>query len=167
MLDFLTPLLKLFNNEPVERLMYIIIIFGLILWVIPKEFAVSFNAHTGIPWFFQIILFAFSFVVAVSFSRLRSRIQKYFSLLPEQRVLLRLSGAELALLKDFLKNGNIVVSSFSGDPVMKKMERKGIIEHQINSAGSSYYLITERYAHFMKLLWNSKSRRFNHYFHDL
>ncbi|MGQ7180916.1 hypothetical protein ACUOA5_40095, partial [Escherichia coli] len=37
MLDVFTPLLKLFANEPLERLMYTIIIFGLTLWLIPKE----------------------------------------------------------------------------------------------------------------------------------
>ncbi|HDX2800793.1 TPA: superinfection exclusion B family protein, partial [Escherichia coli] len=25
----------------------------------------------------------------------------------------------------------------------------------------SYYLVTEKYSHFMKLFWNSRSRRFN------
>ncbi|HGT5775046.1 TPA: super-infection exclusion protein B, partial [Escherichia coli] len=64
MLDVFTPLLKLFANEPLERLMYTIIIFGLTLWLIPKEFTVAFNAYTEIPWLFQIIVFAFSFVVA-------------------------------------------------------------------------------------------------------
>ncbi|HGU1351382.1 TPA: super-infection exclusion protein B, partial [Escherichia coli] len=72
MLDVFTPLLKLFANEPLERLMYTIIIFGLTLWLIPKEFTVAFNAYTEIPWLFQIIVFAFSFVVAISFSRLRA-----------------------------------------------------------------------------------------------
>ncbi len=33
MLDVFTPLLKLFANEPLERLMYTIIIFGLTLWL--------------------------------------------------------------------------------------------------------------------------------------
>ena len=47
--------------------MYTIIIFGLTLWLIPKEFTVAFNAYTEIPWLFQIIVFAFSFVVAISF----------------------------------------------------------------------------------------------------
>ena len=74
MLDVFTPLLKLFANEPLERLMYTIIIFGLTLWLIPKEFTVAFNAYTEIPWLFQIIVFAFSFVVAISFSRLRAHI---------------------------------------------------------------------------------------------
>lgn len=82
MLDVFTPLLKLFANEPLERLMYTIIIFGLTLWLIPKEFTVAFNAYTEIPWLFQIIVFAFSFVVAISFSRLRAHIQKHYSLLP-------------------------------------------------------------------------------------
>lgn len=59
MLDVFTPLLKLFANEPLERLMYTIIIFGLTLWLIPKEFTVAFNAYTEIPWLFQIIVFAF------------------------------------------------------------------------------------------------------------
>lgn len=75
MLDVFTPLLKFFANEPLERLMYTIIIFGLTLWLIPKEFTVAFNAYTEIPWLFQIIVFAFSFVVAISFSRLRAHIQ--------------------------------------------------------------------------------------------
>ncbi|EPH6901501.1 TPA: hypothetical protein ACNTAM_004985, partial [Escherichia coli] len=56
MLDVFTPLLKLFANEPLERLMYTIIIFGLTLWLIPKEFTVAFNAYTEIPWLFQIIV---------------------------------------------------------------------------------------------------------------
>ncbi|EFA1376564.1 superinfection exclusion B family protein, partial [Escherichia coli] len=46
-------------------------------------------------------------------------------------------------------------------PVMKKLERKGIIQHQSDSANCSYYLVTEKYSHFMKLFWNSRSRRFN------
>ena len=78
MLDVFTPLLKLFANEPLERLMYTIIIFGLTLWLIPKEFTVAFNAYTEIPWLFQIIVFAFSFVVAISFSRLRAHIIHYY-----------------------------------------------------------------------------------------
>ncbi len=41
MLDVFTPLLKLFANEPLERLMYTIIIFGLTLWLIPKEFTAA------------------------------------------------------------------------------------------------------------------------------
>lgn len=59
MLDVFTPLLKLFANEPLERLMYTIIIFGLTLWLIPKEFTVEFNAYTEIPWLFQIIVLPF------------------------------------------------------------------------------------------------------------
>ncbi|MGQ7181896.1 super-infection exclusion protein B, partial [Escherichia coli] len=47
------------------------------------------------------------------------------------------------------------------NPVMKKLERKGIIQHQSDSANCSYYLVTEKYSHFMKLFWNSRSRRFN------
>lgn len=61
MLDVFTPLLKLFANEPLERLMYTIIIFGLTLWLIPKEFTVAFNAYTEIPWLFQIIVFSLFF----------------------------------------------------------------------------------------------------------
>ena len=144
MLDVFTPLLKLFANEPLERLMYTIIIFGLTLWLIPKEFTVAFNAYTEIPWLFQIIVFAFSFVVAISFSRLRAHIQKHYSLLP-----------------DFLKTGNLIITSPCRNPVMKKLERKGIIQHQSDSANCSYYLVTEKYSHFMKLFWNSRSRRFN------
>lgn len=161
MLDVFTPLLKFFANEPLERLMYTIIIFGLTLWLIPKEFTVAFNAYTEIPWLFQIIVFAFSFVVAISFSRLRAHIQKHYSLLPEQRVLLRLSEKEIAVFKDFLKTGNLIITSPCRNPVMKKLERKGIIQHQSDSANCSYYLVTEKYSHFMKLFWNSRSRRFN------
>ena len=161
MLDVFTPLLKLFANEPLERLMYTIILFGLTLWLIPKELLVSFNTTTGIPWFSQIILFAFSFVVSISFSRLRSRIQKYYSLLPEQRVLLRLSEDERALFKDFLATGNIIINTQSGDPLPKKLVRKGILEHQLDNGNSSCYLITEKYSHFMRMFWNSRSRRFN------
>src|SRR5699024_5141183 len=106
------------------RLMYTIIIFGLTLWLIPKEFTVAFNAYTEIPWLFQIIVFAFSFVVAISFSRLRAHIQKHYSLLPEQRVLLRLSEKEIAVFKDFLKTGNLIITSPCRNPVMKKLERK-------------------------------------------
>ena len=127
MLDVFTPLLKLFANEPLERLMYTIIIFGLTLWLIPKEFTVAFNAYTEIPWLFQIIVFAFSFVVAISFSRLRAHIQKHYSLLPEQRVLLRLSEKEIAVFKDFLKTGNLIITSPCRNPVMKKLERKVLI----------------------------------------
>lgn len=61
MLDVFTPLLKLFANEPLERLMYTIIIFGLTLWLIPKEFTVAFNAYTEIPWLFQIYRFCLFF----------------------------------------------------------------------------------------------------------
>lgn len=39
---------------------------------------------------------------------------------------------------------------------MKKLERKGIIQHQSDSANCSYYLVTEKYSHFMKLFWNSR-----------
>lgn len=145
----------------IERLMYTIIIFGLTLWLIPKEFAVVFNAYTEITWLFQIIVFAFSFVVAISFSRLRAHIQKHYSLLPEQRVLLRLSEKEIAVFKDFLKTGNLIIASPCRNPVMKKLERKGIIQHQSDGANCSYYLVTEKYSHFMKLFWNSRSRRFN------
>ncbi|HBE4668093.1 TPA: superinfection exclusion B family protein, partial [Escherichia coli] len=91
----------------------------------------------------------------------RAHIQKHYSLLPEQRVLLRLSEKEIAVFKDFLKTGNLIITSPCRNPVMKKLERKGIIQHQSDSANCSYYLVTEKYSHFMKLFWNSRSRRFN------
>ncbi|EEX6698425.1 TPA: superinfection exclusion B family protein, partial [Escherichia coli] len=55
----------------------------------------------------------------------------------------------------------LIITSPCRNPVMKKLERKGIIQHQSDSANCSYYLVTEKYSHFMKLFWNSRSRRFN------
>ncbi|EKN4799054.1 superinfection exclusion B family protein [Yersinia enterocolitica] len=161
MFNLFTPLLKLFSNEPLERLMYIIIIFGLTLWLIPKDFAFSFNSATGIPWLFQIVVFAFSFVTAISFSRLRSRIQNYYSLLPEQRVLLRLSREEIAVFSDFLETGNLCVNSCVDDPITKRLERKGILFHEADVDDRSYYIITKTYSHFMSRLWSNRTKRFN------
>ena len=67
----------------------------------------------------------------------------------------------VTVFKDFLKTGNFIITSPCRNPVMKKLERKGIIQHQSDSANCSYYLVTEKYSHFMKLFWNSRSRRFN------
>lgn len=111
MLDVFTPLLKLFANEPSERLMYTIIIFGLTLWLIPKEFTVAFNAYTEIPWLFQIIVFAFSFVVAISsqdYEHIFKSIIHYYQSNVYCFVYLRKKSL---YLKRFPKTGNLIITS--------------------------------------------------------
>lgn len=51
--------------------------------------------------------------------KIASTYSKHYSLLPEQRVLLRLSEKEIAVFKDFLKTGNLIITSPCRNPVMK------------------------------------------------
>ncbi|EGO0804378.1 superinfection exclusion B family protein, partial [Escherichia coli] len=89
------------------------------------------------------------------------RIQKHFLLLPEQITLLRLSNEEILVFDSYIKTDNIIISSFINDPLMNKLKQKGILLHQFDVAGRSYYIITEKYIYFMRLFWNPISRKFN------
>ena len=67
--DFLGLVSKLFNNEPLERLMFMVIIFGLILFFTPDHIQLIVNEKIRIPYSYQIIMFAVSFVLAVNMQR--------------------------------------------------------------------------------------------------
>lgn len=67
--DFLGLVSKLFNNEPLERLMFMVIIFGLILFFTPEHIQHIVNEKIRIPYSYQIIMFAVSFVLAVNMQR--------------------------------------------------------------------------------------------------
>ncbi|ELD0417658.1 superinfection exclusion B family protein [Escherichia coli] len=141
--------------------MYTSIIAGFSIYMIPDEFSILFNSSIGIPCLFHFFIFMVSIVISIIFSRVRVQIQKHFLLLPEQITLLRLSNEEILVFDSYIKTDNIIISSFINDPLMNKLKQKGILLHQFDVAGRSYYIITERYIYFMRLFWNPISRRFN------
>lgn len=152
---------KFFSNTLLERFMYTSIIAGFSIYMIPDEFSILFNSSIGIPCLFHFFIFMVSIVISIIFSRVRVQIQKHFLLLPEQITLLRLSNEEILVFDSYIKTDNIIISSFINDPLMNKLKQKGILLHQFDVAGRSYYIITERYIYFMRLFWNPISRRFN------
>ncbi|HHW4185047.1 super-infection exclusion protein B [Yersinia kristensenii] len=68
--DFIGLLSKLFSNEPLERLMYMVIIFIAALFLLPKGYAQLVNEKVGIPYACHILIFAISFVLAVNIQRI-------------------------------------------------------------------------------------------------
>ncbi|CAH5675019.1 MULTISPECIES: super-infection exclusion protein B [Enterobacteriaceae] len=152
---------KFFSNTLLERFMYTSIIAGFSICMIPDEFSILFNSSIGIPCLFHFFILMVSIVISIIFSRVRVRIQKHFLLLPEQITLLRLSNEEILVFDSYIKTDNIIISSFINDPLMNKLKQKGILLHQFDVAGRSYYIITEKYIYFMRLFWNPISRKFN------
>lgn len=67
--DFLGLVSKLFSNEPLERLMFMVIIFALALILIPDNVQHIVNEKIGIPYSYQIVMFATSFVLAINLQR--------------------------------------------------------------------------------------------------
>ena len=67
--DFLGLVSKLFSNEPLERLMFMVIIFGLFLFFTPDHVQHIVNEKIGIPYSYQVVMFAVSFVLAINMQR--------------------------------------------------------------------------------------------------
>ncbi|MBC2612350.1 superinfection exclusion B family protein [Citrobacter braakii] len=67
--DFLGLVSKLFSNEPLERLMFMIIIFALAVIFTPDHIQHVINDKIGIPYSYQIVMFAASFVLAINMQR--------------------------------------------------------------------------------------------------
>lgn len=67
--DFLGLVSKLFSNEPLERLMFMVIIFALALIFTPDNIQHLVNEKIGIPYSYQIVMFAVSFVLAINMQR--------------------------------------------------------------------------------------------------
>lgn len=70
--DFIGLIGKLFSNEPLERLMYMLIISIAALWFVPDGFVQSFNEKVGVPYAFHILVFAISFALSINTQRLFS-----------------------------------------------------------------------------------------------
>ncbi|HDM9014481.1 MULTISPECIES: super-infection exclusion protein B [Yersinia] len=81
--DFIGLLSKLFSNEPLERLMYMVIIFIAALFLLPKGYVQLINEKVGIPYACHIFIFAISFVLAVNIQRIfllcRFKISSYLN----------------------------------------------------------------------------------------
>lgn len=67
--DVFGLLSKLLSNEPLERLMYMVIIFVSAMLFIPASIQAMVNDKVGIPYAYQIAVFALSFALAVNAQR--------------------------------------------------------------------------------------------------
>ncbi len=76
---------KLFSNEPLERLMYMLIISIAALWFVPDGFVQFFNEKVGIPYAFHILVFAISFVLSINAQRLFGVVRYKIDLFIERR----------------------------------------------------------------------------------
>ena len=74
--DVFGLLSKLFSNEPLERLMYMIIIFVLILLFMPDSVPEYVQDKISIPYIYPVFVFAFSFVLAINLQRLALFLRK-------------------------------------------------------------------------------------------
>ena len=74
--DVFGLLSKLFSNEPLERLMYMLIIFVLILLFMPDSVPEYVQDKISIPYIYPVFVFAFSFVLAINLQRLALFLRK-------------------------------------------------------------------------------------------
>lgn len=104
--DILGLLSKLFSNEPLERLMFMVLIFALALIFIPDSVHHLVNEKVGIPYAYQIVIFAASFVLAVNIQRAYSFIRLIIS-----------ARKEVKREKAFYRYVNQVIDSFNDEQV--------------------------------------------------
>lgn len=68
-MELLTIIERVLKNEPLERIMWFIIIWGAILIFSPDLWPEYVNSKVGIPYFWQVFIFAIAFVTAANTQR--------------------------------------------------------------------------------------------------
>ncbi|QIP56856.1 super-infection exclusion protein B [Hafnia alvei] len=138
MTDFIGLLGKLLSNEPLERLMYMLIIFIVMFFFLPDGSAEFINNKVGIPYAFQVFIFAISFVLAINIQRFFAWCRSYYSEWTfkkgerqlEQhvnRIIDSLTENEKRILITALSCGHQVINETRNNPDIKSLIERGVL----------------------------------------
>jgi hypothetical protein len=170
MLNLLSPLIQLFANEPLERLMYTIIIWSACIWFFPHYWEYEFNVFSGFQYAYQISVFSLAFVTALALSRLRVAIYYCYlvsSLKFREKSALKkirsLSLEQLGLLEQFLRSGDTSFFAPWDNPHAGELSRLGIVEPVCSALHPQYisFKIRPDYVSLMRDYWNPCTKQFD------
>lgn len=170
MLNPLPPLIQLFANEPLERVMYAIIIWSVCIWFFPHYWEPEFNEFAGFPYAYQILVFALAFVIALAISRFRVAVYLNYLILRVKfrdksalKTIRSLSLEQLGLLEKFLKSGDRGFYAPWDNPHANELSRLGIIEPTSSALDPKYifFKICPDYASLMRDYWNPCTKQFD------
>lgn len=68
-MDPLVILGRVFSNEPLERTMYMIVIWVALLVLIPESWAAYVDEKTGIPHVLHLLIFSLAFLLAINIQK--------------------------------------------------------------------------------------------------
>ncbi|MEY0557603.1 super-infection exclusion protein B [Providencia rettgeri] len=137
-MELLAIIGRVLKSEPLERVMWFIIVWVTLLMISPDSWGNSFNSKIGIPYVWQVFIFAISFVIAVNTQRLvmmgrdailgliqdrklkNEKIKKY-------HLISSLSEDEKGYLAMFIDTGKEFLGGERNDPVINSLLDKDIL----------------------------------------
>lgn len=162
---------KLFNNEPLERLMYMFIISFSTLCLTPDEYIHAFNDKTGISYGYHIFAFAVSFVLAINIQRMCRTLRYNFPYLIEimkdraiNKTIDAFSDDEKAIIINALSIDSPTITANRNVPAVRELVRIGVLIPYPGpglSAGNNYAVlrISDTYWRYLKLRWDAYSEQ--------
>lgn len=148
-MDPLVILGRVFSNEPLERTMYMIIIWTSLLMFSPDSWPEYVDTKVGIPHVWHVFIFALSFVAAINAQRLTAvlwkkiKIYKQESSLSERRVhankvISNLTDAQKMVLCVALSSRDQRVITTQVFPHIKELLELGVLKPNYSEWKSQY-----------------------------
>ncbi|HAK9035250.1 TPA: hypothetical protein H2114_002879 [Escherichia coli] len=170
--DVFGLLSKLFSNEPLERLMYMLIIFVLILLLMPDSVPEYVQDKISIPYIYPVFVFAFSFVLAINLQRLALFLRKIWrshrNNTREQKIISHinavidsLTAGQKKILITALSRNYPVIHAVRNDSDIKKLVSANILlpmEGQLLPNENPYCVL-----HINDIFWRALMLRWNAY----
>ena len=138
MADFLGLLSKLFSKEPLERIMFIIILFAVGLVITPENIHAYVERKIGFPYSYQVFMFALAFVIGVNAQRIcislknklssHMALRKKFSILKEiNEVIDSLNEKQIYLIKSHISTNQKHIYASKGDKDIAELVEYGVL----------------------------------------
>ncbi|MCW2255761.1 superinfection exclusion B family protein [Providencia alcalifaciens] len=158
-MELLAIIGRVLKSEPLERVMWFIIVWVSLLMISPDSWGASFNSKIGIPYVWQVFIFAISFVIAVNTQRLvmmgrdsiigviRDRKLKNEKIKISQ-LISNLSKGEKGYIAMIIDIGGGYVGGNRSDPVIKSLLDNNIIHDyskHLNMRHMNSYIINPYY----------------------
>lgn len=138
MADFLGLLSKLFSKEPLERIMFIIILFAVGLVITPENIHAYVERKIGFPYSYQVFMFALAFVIGVNAQRIYFSLKNKVSTRIEYRkkllffreineIIDSLNEKQMSLIKSYISTNQKYISASKGDNNIAELVEYGVL----------------------------------------
>ncbi|MDR5611356.1 MULTISPECIES: super-infection exclusion protein B [unclassified Arsenophonus] len=160
-MELLAIIGRVINSEPLERVMWFVIIWVSLLMLSPESWGQSVNAKIGIPHVWHVFVFALSFVLALNTQRVVKLFRMELALIIDNRKLANhknkiafqianLSYEEKTYLAMFVDTRKKFLGGNRGDLIINSLIEKNIIydvTKHLSTRYSDYFTINPEYFH--------------------